>query len=522
MEGSNISTKKEEREIVHYPEGIISVLKELGYVKLLATSKATSCLKELGELCSVEDDIRDALSTAIGISVTGCRVGVFCKDHELEKALDILYSMAITGVRGSLLICVIRTHRRMADPRIITEATWIPLLEPLSLDSVIDYIRAGTELSEVIETPFMISLPYMRFRTIKKAPINGIKVPPIFSKHWEIRYRWIPNEDHYDRVALLLKIYKRLMVKFEFNKVEDIKDKTIIAFGLLYDFARNLLEERGLRSEVSLIGISLYVPRRSMPRAIDLMNIDNCKTIIVLEHGLPFIKSWIEEHTSKEAKIVDSTMLKEKRIAYRTWMSAFWLLARGLDQMERDLEEYIRRVYAISPERSLPLSNGILLVGELISKIAKQLKRKLTLVIGDGEIVEDLIDYIVISKAKPDYSVVTMRYPITIPLDAFDISIAGSNPFKVAEGVLHTNIEAFVVVVARGASLIKYHNDVKKGTIPLIVTVAKDNLRDVQRLLQKVYDVKVVDKKNVENVAKEIVKWYKKGGKTPVAIILDV
>ncbi|RLF20314.1 MAG: hypothetical protein DRZ82_02580 [Thermoprotei archaeon] len=493
------------------------ILRHLKFHKLFITRKASLELSEIASSCDMKETSRDALSTAFGIAITGNRVAVFCKDYELFESLDLLYNMVVTGVRGSLLIMALRSNYKVFDPRIVSENTWAPVLEPLLHEEVFKFVEVGSELSEAIEVPFIISIPLAVFKAKVEMPVEGIDVEPIFSKHWEIKYRWILNDDHYDRILTLGKIYRRLFSVFEFNKVEGVRERTIVAFGLAYDLASELLEEWKLRDKVSLIGISLYVPQCFMPSVKALGDLRKCKRIIVVEHGMPLIRLWLEREVH-EKDIVSSLEVRDVPMSDVPLMSVYWTLTIGLGLDKRDFEEYLRRITALSPKRVVTVKKYVKVLQSTLEGITKELESSV-IVVGEDRIVKELIDYTKVSKVKRDYSITMRRYPILLPIDVFDLSLPGTDVLHVAKGIKLTNIRAVVLAVVTGKTLLRLRDELGDGEIPLIIITSKERINEIKELLRDAYQVTEYSKDDLMMFIKSLLQYVKSEGKVPALII---
>ncbi len=104
-----------------------------------------------------------ALEVALGAAIGGGRSFCAMKHVGLNVAADPLFITAYTGVNGGMMIGVaddpgMHSSQNEQDSRHYAQAAKLPMLEPSDSGECLEFTKAGYELSEKFDTPFMLRL----------------------------------------------------------------------------------------------------------------------------------------------------------------------------------------------------------------------------------------------------------------------------------------------------------------------------------------------------------------------------
>ena len=235
-----------------------------------------------------------AMEEAIGMSFMGHRAIVCMKHVGLNACADGFMNSAITGANGGLLVTVaddpsMHSSQNEQDSRFYANFAMIPALEPSSQQEAYEMPAYGFALSEKLGTPVLVRLVTRLSHSRADAKIadeaaaeNATKLPGDPKK-----YILLPANAIRNYAALCDKQADFLKASEEspYNCYFDGEDKSfgIIATGLAYNYVR---EAFGGKCSHPLLKISQY----PMPVAKIRRMMDECKEIIVVEEGMPFVE----------------------------------------------------------------------------------------------------------------------------------------------------------------------------------------------------------------------------------------
>ncbi len=238
---------------------------------------------------------KTAMESAIGMSYAGKRAMVCMKHVGLNVAADAFMNSSITGVNGGLLVVVaddpsMHSSQNEQDSRYFADFALMPILEPSNQQEAYDMIYDGFELSEKFNTPILVRittrLAHSRAGISRKGvkkenenslpsdPKQFILLPSIARKNYKVL---IGNQVHFEKAS----------EESKYNRYFEGKDKSlgIIAAGISYNYLIENYEDG--KAPFPVLKISQYPLPSDMIRKI----YDECKEILVLEEGYPFIEN---------------------------------------------------------------------------------------------------------------------------------------------------------------------------------------------------------------------------------------
>jgi indolepyruvate ferredoxin oxidoreductase alpha subunit len=228
----------------------------------------------------------------------GKRAMVCMKHVGLNVASDGFINSAITGVNGGLVLAVaddpsMHSSQNEQDSRFYGKFAFVPMFEPSNQQEAYDTTYFAFELSEKYKIPILLRittrLAHSRSGVVRKIQKqqNDINMPgdllqfvllPALAR---LRYKELLGNQQY---------FENESEKSEFNKYMDGPDKSlgIIACGIAY----NYLLENFLNSKIPypILKISQY----PLPRLLVEMIYNNCKKLLILEEGYPFVEEMVK------------------------------------------------------------------------------------------------------------------------------------------------------------------------------------------------------------------------------------
>jgi len=237
---------------------------------------------------------KTAMEAAIGMSYAGKRALVCMKHVGLNVAADAFMNVAITGANGGLVILAaddpsMHSSQNEQDSRYFGNFAFTPIFEPSNQQEAYDMTHDAFDFSEKYQIPVL-----MRITTRLAHSRSGV-VRGEVRKQNELKLH--PNPKQFILLpAIARKQYAELLDKQPkflaesevsvFNKYIDGKDKSmgIIASGIAYNYLMENYSDRICPYPV--LKISQY------PLPVDLISrlVDECKQILVIEEGYPFIE----------------------------------------------------------------------------------------------------------------------------------------------------------------------------------------------------------------------------------------
>ena len=295
------------------------------------SSEIFETLSEVAEECgfyaewSVNEKV--AFEAAAGASLTGVRALASMKNAGLDVAMDLFMTLPYGGVRGGLVVIVADDPAPLyssnaQDTRFAAQWAGVPCLEPVDQQEAKDMVKAAFPLSERLSLPVMVR-PVSRIShssgVVTLGEIERSDMPQGFNKHWQLAYRWgvygPPGAGSEEVWQSLLREFpdaempppsgssgwKQMWLKSRaalareeseasaFNSVDAGSDPVgVIAAGMGASYAREALRDLGLRERLWFFKVGVVYP---LPESAALRVLQNCKRVIVVEDGEPFVEA---------------------------------------------------------------------------------------------------------------------------------------------------------------------------------------------------------------------------------------
>ncbi|MFH0761677.1 MAG: indolepyruvate ferredoxin oxidoreductase subunit alpha [Bacteroidota bacterium] len=237
---------------------------------------------------------KTAFESALGMSYAGKRSMACMKHVGLNVAADPFINSAITGAGGGLIVTVaddpsMHSSQNEQDSRFYADFAMIPLFEPSNQQEAYDMVFSAFDLSEKYGVPVMMRittrLSHSRAAVSTHAPRerNSLKLP-LDSR----QYVLLPGLAR-KRYRLLLSMQEKLVSESELSSYNQLiagRDLSlgIIACGIAYNYVKENFPG-GIPYPV------LKVSQYPVPVTLIRKLASECKTILVLEEGYPFLES---------------------------------------------------------------------------------------------------------------------------------------------------------------------------------------------------------------------------------------
>lgn len=232
-----------------------------------------------------------ALEVALAASWAGKRAAVAMKQVGLNVASDPLLSAAYTGVGGGFVVIVCddpgpHSSQTEQDTRLFALFAKVPVLDPATPREAKAMVKYAFELSEKYRVPVILR-PAMRVsharQNIALEEIDTTPRKAQFKKdtnRWAAtpRYRLILHRELNEKLGKIEEEFETSNLNSKFQIPNSKSPLGIIAAGVPYTTATELLEEFGV--ELPILKIGTVYP---LPRKLILDFIARCEKILVLE-----------------------------------------------------------------------------------------------------------------------------------------------------------------------------------------------------------------------------------------------
>ena len=211
----------------------------------------------------------------------------------LNVAADAFINSALTGVNGGLVVLAaddpsMHSSQNEQDSRFYGQFAMIPIIEPSNQQEAYDMTRYGFELSEKFKVPVLMRITTRLAHSragVERQPeraqnemvlpensMNFILLPAIARRKYK---ELLAAQDGFEKESL----------ESKYNVYFDGKDKSkgIIASGIAYNY---LMENFPEGTDYPVLKISQY----PLPVELFAKMSKECKELIVLEEGMPFIE----------------------------------------------------------------------------------------------------------------------------------------------------------------------------------------------------------------------------------------
>jgi len=246
-----------------------------------------------------------AFENALAASYTGKRAAVAMKQVGLNVATDPLMSSAYIGTVGGFVIISCDdpgpySSQTEQDTRFMAMFAKVPVFDPANPKEAQKMLPIAFELSEKHQIPVILR-PVLRVshaqQTITFNPVLRIERKANFPRdpqRWSAtpRFRFIL---HKQLNMKLQKIAEEFNSMTSLNFIENDREKTvlgIIAGGIGYAIARDILPELGLQKEIPILKVGSPFP---FPTELVETFIRKCDHILILEETEPVIELQIRD-----------------------------------------------------------------------------------------------------------------------------------------------------------------------------------------------------------------------------------
>lgn len=273
--------------------------------------------KERGIHSHWSSNEKTAYEEALGMSYAGKRSIVTMKHVGLNASADAFVNSGMTGANGGMLVAVaddpsMHSSQNEQDSRFYGEFAFIPVLEPSNQQEAYDMAEYGFNLSEKYEIPVII-----RFVTRLSHSRATVEVSTEPKAENEIHFpsdcrRWVlmPGNSRV-RYKDLIKVYDKLESSSEtspFNIYTPGEDHSlgIVVSGIASNYLNEIFADG---CPFPTVKISQYPLPEAMLRGL----VEECKEILVIEEGQPFIEKAMRGILNSSTKIygkLDDTLVR--------------------------------------------------------------------------------------------------------------------------------------------------------------------------------------------------------------------
>ncbi|MDY5023200.1 MAG: indolepyruvate ferredoxin oxidoreductase subunit alpha [Blautia sp.] len=237
-----------------------------------------------------------AMESAIGASVAGLRSMVSMKHVGMNVAADPMFTWAYMGVNGGNVIVTadepgMFSSQNEQDNRNYAKAAKIAMLEPSDSQECIDMVKTAYEISEKLDTPFIIRMTTRVCHS--KSIVELGERPDVPAKEWSknpAKYVCLPAIARNLRVKLEERMtkLKEYSETCPFNRVEMGDTKVgVIASGICYYYAKEVFGENA-----SYLKLGMTNP---MPAQMIRDFCSKVEKIYILEENDPYIEDFVKQ-----------------------------------------------------------------------------------------------------------------------------------------------------------------------------------------------------------------------------------
>lgn len=251
---------------------------------------------------------KTAMEAALGVSYVGKRALVCMKHVGMNVAADPFVNSAMSGVNGGVVVVAaddpsMHSSQDEQDSRFYGKFAFVPVLEPSSQQEAYDMMDYAFALSESNDTPVLLRVTTRMAHS--RAVVNiSEQAKPIEDIHYPKNpSSWIllPANSR-KKYPVVISNYENLgknSSKSPWNQYIEGNDKSvgIIACGIAYNYLKENIDKS---FNHPILKISQY------PVPEDLINkmAQECKSIIVMEEGQPFLEEMIAGVIAPKCRIL--------------------------------------------------------------------------------------------------------------------------------------------------------------------------------------------------------------------------
>lgn len=239
-----------------------------------------------------------AVEIAFAACLTGARSMCSMKHVGLSSAADPIGTMPYVGVEGGLVIVSAGdpsalTSSNEQDQRHFTRFLYYPMFDPATPADAHRMTRFAFAFSEATRLPVIVR------PTTRVCHGSGmVELGPLSAERNEVRFsknppRYVPIPGNARRMRTeLSERYRRaeqLLQSSEFYPRTGHGPRGIIASGVAYAYASQVIEDLGVQDEVTLQQVGAY----PIPEQILLDFLDSVESVLAVEELTPFVEEWV-------------------------------------------------------------------------------------------------------------------------------------------------------------------------------------------------------------------------------------
>ncbi|MDR1114956.1 MAG: indolepyruvate ferredoxin oxidoreductase [Tannerella sp.] len=261
---------------------------------------------------------KTAMEAALGMSYAGKRSLCCMKHVGLNVAADCFMNAAMSGINGGMIILTaddpsMHSSQNEQDNRIYGDFAMIPMLEPSSQQEAYDMTREGFALSEKLGYPILMRITtrmaHSRSGVITREPESQNEIH--FPEDSRDRYILLPAlaRKRFGKLLEAQETFVRTSEESAYNKYFDGPDKKlgIITTGIAFNY---LSENNANGFEHPVLKICQYpLPQKLLEKIAS-----ECKELLVLEEGYPFVEAQLKGYIGKGLKVrgrLDGTLKRD-------------------------------------------------------------------------------------------------------------------------------------------------------------------------------------------------------------------
>ncbi|GAB4294670.1 MAG: thiamine pyrophosphate-dependent enzyme [Ignavibacteriaceae bacterium] len=251
---------------------------------------------------------KTAMEAALGMSYAGKRAMVCMKHVGLNVASDAFINSAITGVNGGLVITVaddpsMHSSQNEQDSRFYGKFAMVPTLEPSNQQEAYDMAFEAFDISEKFKIPVLIRITTRLSHSRSGVERNEVKPEnPLRYPEDPIQFVLLPfnARKRYKGLLAIQSMLEQESERSSYNTYYPGKEKSIgiIACGIAHNYLRENFPDRNSPYPVLQIG-QYPLPYSKVEKIYD-----ECKKVLVLEDGYPFVEEMLRGFLDKDDKVL--------------------------------------------------------------------------------------------------------------------------------------------------------------------------------------------------------------------------
>lgn len=274
--------------------------------------------KERGVHSRWSTNEKTAMETALGMSYAGKRSLCCMKHVGLNVAADCFMNAAMSGINGGMIILTaddpsMHSSQNEQDNRFYGNFAMIPMLEPSNQQEAYDMVYEGFELSEKLGYPILLRITTRMAHSRAAVETRPLRDENPLSTPEDGRQRFVLLP------ALARRRYKTLLAAQDtfmnasensaYNQYFDAPNKElgIITTGIAFNY---LSENYPDGFEYPVVKVTQYpIPRKYIEKLAG-----ECKEILVLEEGFPFVEEQLKGFLGKGITVhgrLDGTLQRD-------------------------------------------------------------------------------------------------------------------------------------------------------------------------------------------------------------------